>query len=204
MAKLLAKPVLYRHHSLRQCASRQATRRPLRPRPDDHNRSRRGALSCHTGSVLSYWCSRRLCTWVDLIFSTIYGNTVRTDATGADIEIKVEYPTQLSQVRIRNSIIVGAPAHSGPDISRMLSSYGYNLFQNNSGATFDPSTRTQHSTDKTLLVNEVTRVFASSVRPRDNGGPSKSLFWKSDKTPSWAVLSDVICEEGRSMLFPAG
>jgi transcriptional regulator with XRE-family HTH domain len=144
---------------------------------------------------------------VDLIFSTIYGNTVRTGATGADIEIKYQSPIQLSQVRIRNSIIVGAPAHSGPDISGKLSSYGYNLFQNNSGATFNPSTRTQHSTDKTLSVNEVTRVFASSVEPRDNGGSTKTYALAPaspaiDQIPLDACLVNGITTDQRGMKRP--
>src|SRR6266516_4276654 len=93
---------------------------------------------------------------VDLTFSTIYDNTAHG---GGDIAIQdvtfasngQEKPSkQVSQVRIRNSIVASNPAHPGPDISGTLISYGYNLFQRNSGATFDPATRTQHGTDKML------------------------------------------------------
>jgi hypothetical protein len=54
----------------------------------------------------------------------------------------------------------------------MLTSYGYNLFQDNSGATFDPATRTQHGTDKSLSLNDLTKLFADPVGLRDNGGPT--------------------------------
>ena len=108
----------------------------------------------------------------DLIFSTIFGNTahsggniaiedVSVSSTGKTMAIK-----QRSQVRIRNSIVVDDPVHLGSDIVGMLTSYGYNLFQDSSGATFDPATRAQHGADKTLSLNNL------KIDPilRDNGG----------------------------------
>jgi hypothetical protein len=109
---------------------------------------------------------------VDFTFCTIYGNTAQN---GADIAIEDEYSEDPSQVKISNSIVTGGLAHPGSDIVGMLTSYGYNLFQDNSGATFDPSTRTQHSTDKTFSVNDLTRMFASPVGLQDNGGPTKTI-----------------------------
>jgi TIR domain/Trypsin-like peptidase domain/AAA ATPase domain len=124
--------------------------------------------------------------YADLTFSTIYGNTA---SGGGDIAIqdittssnRQEEPSrQVSQVHISNSIVASNPAHPGPDISGTLISSGYNLFQSNSGATFDPVTHIQHGTDKILSVNDLTRVFADSVRLEDNGGPTRTLALVSD------------------------
>ncbi len=65
-------------------------------------------------------------------------------------------------------------------VSGTLISSGYNLFQGNSGATFDPATRTQHGFDKTLSVNDLTKLFADPVRLQDNGGPTKTLALAPD------------------------
>lgn len=115
---------------------------------------------------------------VDLTFSTIYGNTahsggdiaIEDDAIDTDLSTK-----QYSQVKIRNSIVAGDPAHPGPDISGTLTSYGYNLFQNNSGATFDPATSKLHSYDKFLSPNDVSKLFTDSAQLQNNGGPTKTL-----------------------------
>jgi hypothetical protein len=117
---------------------------------------------------------------IDLTFSTIYGNTAHG---GGDIAIEdvaispngnSKTIKQISQVKIRNSIVAVDLAHPGPDIVGMLTSYGYNLFQDTSGATFDPATSTQHGTDKTLSVNDLSRLFADPVGLRDNGGLTKT------------------------------
>ncbi len=119
-------------------------------------------------------------TQVDLTFSTIYGNTAHG---GGDIAIEDVAPSsngevkaikQVSQVKISNSIVAGDPTHLGSDIVGMLTSDGYNLFQDTSGATFDPATRTQHDTDKTLSVNDLTTLFSSPVGLRENGGPTRT------------------------------
>jgi len=123
---------------------------------------------------------------VDFTFSTMYGNTAHG---GGDIAIEdfgsssngnSNIIKQASQVKISNSIVAGDPAHPGLDIMGMLTSYGYNLFQDISGATFDLATRTQHSTDKTLSVNDSTKLFADPVRLRDNGDPNKTLTLAPD------------------------
>ena len=123
----------------------------------------------------------------DLTFSTIYGNRA---SAGSDIAVEdVVYSTgqemkpsskQISQVKISNSIVAGDPAHQGPDISGTLISYGYNLFQDNSGAIFEPATQTQHSTDKTLSANDLSNLFAAPVGLQDNGGPTKTLALAPD------------------------
>jgi hypothetical protein len=81
---------------------------------------------------------------------------------------------QISYIQISNSIVAGDPAHPGPDIFGTLTSLGYNLFQDNSGATFDPATSKQRGTDKTLSVNDHTKLFAAPSGLRDNGGPTRT------------------------------
>ncbi len=117
---------------------------------------------------------------VDLTFSTIFGNSA---SSGGDIAIEDTATsingnsisiTQRSQVKIRNSIVAGNPAHPGSDIVGMLTSYGYNLFQGNSDATFNPTTSRQHGTDKTLSVNDLSNLFAAPVGLRNNGGSTQT------------------------------
>jgi hypothetical protein len=121
---------------------------------------------------------------VDITFSTMYGNAAHG---GGDIAIEdlgsssngngtfsSKPIKQISQVKISNTIVAGDPAHPGPDIVGMLTSYGYSLFQDTSGATFDPATKTQHGTDKTLSVNDLSTLFADPVGLRENGGPTKT------------------------------
>src|SRR6266516_758328 len=112
---------------------------------------------------------------VDLTFSTIYGNTARGGGDIAIEDVSIDSngnskaTKQVSQVKISNSIVAGGPAHPGPDIVGTLTSYGYNLFQDNSGAIFDPATRTQPGKDKILPANDL------QIDPvlRDNGGSTK-------------------------------
>jgi hypothetical protein len=105
--------------------------------------------------------------------STISGN----DATsGSDIYNGGSDMPASSQLRIRNSIVGGDPAHPGPDIGgEVLTSYGYNLFQDNSGATFDSTKHTLYGPDKILSVSDLTSLFASPVGLRYNGGPTETL-----------------------------
>jgi hypothetical protein len=119
---------------------------------------------------------------VDLTFSTIYDNTAHGGGNIAieNINSNGKAVKQVSHVKISNCIVVSKPAHPGPDISGTLISYGYNLFQNNSGATFDPATRIQHGIDKMLSVNDLTRLFADPVRLQNNGGPTKTLALAPD------------------------
>ncbi|MBV9707476.1 MAG: helix-turn-helix domain-containing protein [Chloroflexi bacterium] len=78
----------------------------------------------------------------NITFSTIYNNTAVDDG-GLSI---VNGPQPLSShVQVRDSIIAGNHAHSSADIAGSLTSGGYNLFQDVSGATF--AANTQHSND---------------------------------------------------------
>jgi len=121
-------------------------------------------------------------TRVNLTFSTIYSNTTHSNGDIAieDFDINGKVTKQISQVTIRNSIVAGDPTHPGPDMVGMLKSYGYNLFQDRSGATFDPATRRLHSTDTMLSASDLTKVFAEPVVLRDNGGQTKTLALAPD------------------------
>jgi hypothetical protein len=108
---------------------------------------------------------------VDLTFCTIYGN-IAHNSGGIAIEDDAFYAKsgnskpikQISQLTIRNSIVVSDPAHLAPDISGILTSYGYNLFQNNSGATIHLATSKQESRDKFLSPNDLTKLFADPAK----------------------------------------
>jgi hypothetical protein len=107
-----------------------------------------------------------------ITFCTIFGNTAQNGGG-----ILLEYAPNVdkfSQVVMRNSIVALNHAGTSPDISGMLTSYGHNLFQDNSGATFDLATRTQHGKDKTLSVNDLSTLFADPAGLRDNGGPTRT------------------------------
>ena len=155
-------------------------------------------------------------TQANLTFSTIYGNTAYR---GGDIAIEdLAFPPnggigkpskQVSQVKIRNSIVAGDPAHLDSDIVGMLTSYGYNLFQDDSGATFDPATRTQHGTDKILSVNDLAKLFASPVRLQDNGGSTRTYALAPgspalDQIPLADCLINGITTDQRGVKRPQG
>jgi serine/threonine protein kinase len=106
-----------------------------------------------------------------ITFSTLTDNTA---LAGADMAIKDENPFLRSQVTISESIVADSSPSAGPDISGRLISTGYNLFQDNSGASFDLSTTSQHSTDKLLSANDLSRLFAYPVGLRNNGGPTET------------------------------
>ncbi len=152
----------------------------------------------------------------NLTFSTIFDNTA---LHGGDIAIQdlTFSPNnangtpskQVSQVKIRNSIVAGAPAHLDSDTVGMLTSYGYNLFQDNSGATFDPATRTQHGTDEILSVKELAKLFAAPVGLRDNDGPTRTYALAPgspalDKIPLAACLVNGISTDQRGVKRPQG
>ena len=112
-------------------------------------------------------------TQADLTFNTIYDNTAHG---GGDIAIDdIDSGVQVSKVKIKNSIVAGDPTHPESDIMGMLTSYGYNLFQDKAGAIFDPTTHTQHSTDKILSANDLRTLFTNPVKLQNNGGPTRTL-----------------------------
>jgi hypothetical protein len=119
---------------------------------------------------------------VTINFSTIYSNIAISgdDLSIKDTDLNGKVIKQISQVTIRNSIVVGDPAHLGPDMVGRLISDGHNLFQSNSGATFDPFSKRQHNTDKLLSTDELAMVFATPVGLRDNGGHTKTLALAPD------------------------
>jgi len=122
----------------------------------------------------------------NLTYSTIYDNTanrggdIAIEDVFADINGNTKTIKQVSKVTIQNSIVANDPTRPSPDIVGTLISLGYNLFVDTSGATFDLATHTQHGTDKTLSVNELTTLFASPVELRDNGGSTKTLALAPD------------------------
>jgi large repetitive protein len=80
----------------------------------------------------------------------------------------VSQPQCTSQMSIRNSIIAGDHAPTGPDISGRLTSDGYNLIQDTSGASFTPNK--QHLTD--ILGNKFPNLGIDPLL-QDNGGLAK-------------------------------
>jgi len=81
-----------------------------------------------------------------ITFCSIYGNGNASTLDGGGIAIEKDDHSILNHVVVRNSIIAANHAGHGPDISGNLTSYGYNLIEDISGATFDPNK--QHLTDK--------------------------------------------------------
>jgi len=67
------------------------------------------------------------------------------DGEGGGIALVHQGSNKPSLIEMRTSLVAGNRASSRPDISGMLTSDGYNLIQNVSGATFTPNK--QHFTD---------------------------------------------------------
>ncbi len=87
--------------------------------------------AAHGGGILAKGDSQ-----ISIIFCTIYGNKATSE--GGGIAIVAYKSNQFGQVEMRNSILAGNHADTGPDISGPLTSDGYNLVQNVSGAAFTP------------------------------------------------------------------
>ncbi len=106
----------------------------------------------------------------DIIFCTIYGNKATGKGGGLSIGDGQDSNGNNvpSQVSIRNSIIAGDHAPTGPDISGRLTSDGYNLIQDTSGASFTPNK--QHLTD--ILGNKFPNLGIDPLL-QDNGGLAK-------------------------------
>jgi hypothetical protein len=120
-----------------------------------------------------------------LSFCTIYGNSAT--GKGGGIMIVNIGSNKPNPVAIGNSLVAANHAASNPDIVGTLTSSGYNLFQDNSGATFDPATSTQHGTDKIVSVNDLSKLFADPVRLQDNGGPT----WTYALAPGSPALDQI-------------
>jgi len=143
----------------------------------------------------------------DIVFSTIYGNKTIGNGGGLSIE-DFKDPNgkmSVSQVSIRNSIIAGDKATTGPDIAGTLTTDGYNLIQSFSGVTFeDPLNK--HSTD---ISGDITSNLGIDPVLRDNGGPTKTLALLSgspaiDKIPLDACHVNGITTDQRGVKRPDG
>jgi hypothetical protein len=140
-----------------------------------------------------------------MTFCTIYGNTSYDSGGGIWDNPDTNQP---GQVVIRNSIVAGNTARTGPDITGQLISYGYNLIQDSSGATFAPNQ--QHLTDISgkrntdLKIDSVLRAngrfipahtFTHALLP---GSPAL------DAIPPDACLVDGITTDQRGVKRPQG
>lgn len=77
-------------------------------------------------------------------FCTIYSNTATTE--GGGFATLATNAAQKSNITLKNSLIANNTAKSGPDIMGTITTDGYNLVQNFSGATWnDPANK--HATD---------------------------------------------------------
>jgi len=102
----------------------------------------------------------------NLTFCTIYGNlAIRS---GGGITISMSRGTTPTFLEMSNSIVAGNHAGTGLDISGTLTSDGYNLIQDTSGATFTPNK--QHHTDVSAGLH-----IDLGIDPilRDNGGSTE-------------------------------
>ena len=139
-----------------------------------------------------------------IAYCTIYGNSAKR--SGGGIYIPSNYR---GKVKISNSILAANHAPQGPDISGALISEGYNLFQDNSGTSFDPSTVELHRTDRILSTNDLSRLFASPVGLQDNKGPTRTLALAVgslaiDAIPLVNCYIDGITTDQRGMRRPDG
>jgi TIR domain/Trypsin-like peptidase domain/AAA ATPase domain len=142
----------------------------------------------------------------NIIFCTIYDNAATSEGGGIAI---VAYKSNRSgQVKMRNNLVAGNHAPTAPDISGTLTSDGYNLVQDISGANFAPNQ--QHSTD--VSVDPHADLKIDSLL-RDHGGLTTShtfihaLLPSSpaiDKIPLAACHSNGITTDQRGMERPDG
>jgi TIR domain len=107
---------------------------------------------------------------VDVTFSTIFDNTASQG--GGIYSSKYTDPSSgfitTSKVTIRNSIVIANHASTDPNISGPLTSDGYNLMQNITGATLTPNIGDQ-------FIPDPSSVFASNVQLSNTGGPTQTL-----------------------------
>ena len=101
---------------------------------------------------------------VMLLYCTVYGNTANVGGGILNGNLNKK-----SQVTIGASIVAGNSAHTGPNIAGRLTTFGYNLVGDRSGATFLGSPKVQ-STD--LLGVSSTHLKIDPLL-RDNGGSTK-------------------------------
>ncbi len=137
-----------------------------------------------------------------ITFCTIYGNT--TSGSGGGIATKYEGHFPL-KVIMSKSIVARNQAHSNQDIAGTLTTQGYNLIGNPSGAVF-LDLFTMHHTD--LSGDQFTDLGIDS-QLRENGGPTKThrLLLGSpalDQIPSDVCQSNGISTDQRGIQRPQG
>ncbi len=103
-----------------------------------------------------------------LLYCTVYGNTA---IVGGGIWIG--HLNEQDQVTMGASIIAGNNAHTGPDIAGPLTTLGYNLVGDRSGATFLGPSK-QQSTD---VLGVSSTDLGIDRMLRDNGGSAKPHTW---------------------------
>src|SRR5437899_9146214 len=133
-----------------------------------------------------------------IMFSTVYGNTATRE--GGSIAIKTYDSRKPSQVELRNTLVAGNHAPTGPDVAGTLTSDCYNLIQNASRATFIP--KKQHLTD--VSVNPHTDM---RIDPALSGNPPQihALLSGSpaiDQIPLDACLVNSISTDQRGVKRP--
>jgi len=104
----------------------------------------------------------------DITFCTIYGNTATGKGGGIASENGLD-PNNNSHIQIKNSIVAGNNAHIGQDVAGNLTTLGYNLVGDRSGATFLGSPGVQ-STDVLGVSSTDLKI---DLMLRDNGGSSE-------------------------------
>jgi streptogramin lyase len=131
---------------------------------------------------------------LSFVFDTIYGNT--SSGVGGAIENTGDYLT------IENSIIAGNHTQKGSDIAGQATSIGpgtgalvttggYNLFQNIDGVSFNDPRRLQY-TDK--VVDTVDSIFAPHAQLQDNGGPTQTIaLFPSLNNPAIGIIPLQYC-----------
>ena len=170
-----------------------------------------GNTAASRGGGIIDWGSK-----TDMTFCTIYGNTA---AKGGGIAAETSYgydysnngpPTSKplpSHVQMKNSIVAGDHARTGSDIAGALTSGGYNLIQDVTGATFASSK--QKSTDR--VVKDLAQVFGAHATLQDHGGPTRTYALLSgtgdpavDQIPLAACHINGITTDQRGMKRPDG
>jgi len=138
---------------------------------------------------------------VTLTFCTIYANMATQ--TGGGILIQMGGDITAVQMNMQNSIVAGNHAGTSPDVSGTLTTYGYNLIQNISGATFEDPLN-EHSTD---IPGDIFSDLGIDPLLRDNGGPTPThaLFPGSpaiNQVPRSACLVNGVTTDQRGMRRP--
>jgi hypothetical protein len=115
--------------------------------------------SAGNGGAIEYEGSQATIT-----FCTLYGNTA---LNGGGISVGNNTANLPVQVTLRNSIVAGNHATTSPDILGNLTSNGYNLIQDPTGANFTPNN--QQATD--ILGQQ---LHALGIDPRLSGQPTQT------------------------------